>query len=95
MPPDCSKARRGAAHLSLSSVPGVLRFVLDMDVHLIPAHGPDPAHFHYDIRYLFTVSGLPPPLPAGCSLFTLEEALAAGIDDSLARALRKAAQIIG
>lgn len=64
--------------------------ILDMDVHPIPAYGPDPAHFHYDIRYLLTVPESLPPLPEDCALFTFEQALAAGMDDSLARALRKA-----
>jgi 8-oxo-dGTP pyrophosphatase MutT (NUDIX family) len=63
--------------------------ILDVDVHPIPAYGPDPAHFHYDIRYLLTA-----PDTAACHSdtrwFTLPEALAAGADDSLARALRKA-----
>jgi 8-oxo-dGTP pyrophosphatase MutT (NUDIX family) len=66
--------------------------ILDVDVHPIPAHGPDPAHSHYDIRYLFSVPGSPSPLSEDCALFTLDQALAAGIDDSLARALRKAAE---
>ena len=65
--------------------------ILDVDVHPIPAHGSEPAHFHYDIRYLLTVSGPLPPFPEGCGLFTLEQALVAGVDESLARALRKAA----
>lgn len=27
--------------------------IFDVDVHLIPANTKDPAHFHYDIRFLF------------------------------------------
>jgi 8-oxo-dGTP pyrophosphatase MutT (NUDIX family) len=68
--------------------------ILDVDVHPIPAHGPDPAHFHYDIRHLFTAPESLPPLPKDCALFTLDQALAAGIDDSLARALRKATGLL-
>jgi len=26
--------------------------IFDLDVHEIPAHGPDPAHLHYDVRFL-------------------------------------------
>jgi len=65
--------------------------ILDLDVHPIPAYGPDPAHFHYDIRYLLTAPG-PGPAPGDGETrwFTLPEALAAGADDSVARALRKA-----
>lgn len=67
--------------------------ILDVDVHPIPAHGPDPAHFHYDIRHLFTVTVATAGgrLPDGAAWFSLRGALAAGVDDSLARALRKAA----
>jgi 8-oxo-dGTP pyrophosphatase MutT (NUDIX family) len=65
--------------------------ILDVDVHPIPAHGADPAHFHYDIRYLLTAPGPDPaPRDGETRWFTLPEALAAGADDSLARALRKA-----
>jgi 8-oxo-dGTP pyrophosphatase MutT (NUDIX family) len=31
--------------------------ILDVDVHDIPARAPEPAHQHYDIRFLFEVSG--------------------------------------
>ena len=27
--------------------------IFDVDVHLIPANSKDPAHYHYDIRFLF------------------------------------------
>jgi 8-oxo-dGTP pyrophosphatase MutT (NUDIX family) len=29
--------------------------LLDVDVHTIPARGDQPAHFHFDLRYLFLV----------------------------------------
>jgi 8-oxo-dGTP pyrophosphatase MutT (NUDIX family) len=69
--------------------------ILDVDVHPIPAHGPDPPHFHYDIRHLFTVPRFPTTLPESCRLFTLDQVLAAGVDDSLARALNKATDLLG
>ncbi len=31
--------------------------ILDLDIHQIPARGEQPAHFHYDVRYLLQVSG--------------------------------------
>jgi 8-oxo-dGTP pyrophosphatase MutT (NUDIX family) len=68
--------------------------ILDVDVHFIPAHGPDPAHFHYDIRHLLAVPGPLPRLPENGALLTLDRAIAAGIDDSLVRALRKAQSAI-
>jgi hypothetical protein len=62
-----------------------------VDVHAIPAHGPDPAHFHYDIRYLLTAPGSGSvPRVSETRWFTLPEALAAGADDSVARVLGKA-----
>lgn len=64
--------------------------IFDVDMHPIPAHGPDPAHVHYDIRYLLTVPGPLSTLSEDRALFTLDQALIAGVDDSLARALRKA-----
>lgn len=27
--------------------------ILDIDIHMIPARGADPAHLHYDVRFLF------------------------------------------
>ena len=68
--------------------------ILDVDVHPIPAHGPDPAHFHYDIRHLFVAQAPGEPVLDGISWFSLPEAVAAGIDDSLCRALRKASGLL-
>lgn len=31
--------------------------IFDVDVHLIPKHGSEPAHYHYDIRFLLRVQG--------------------------------------
>lgn len=31
--------------------------IFDIDVHKIPARGDDPAHYHYDIRFIATVTG--------------------------------------
>jgi 8-oxo-dGTP pyrophosphatase MutT (NUDIX family) len=69
--------------------------ILDVDVHPIPAHGPDPPHFHYDIRHLLTAETPPPTLPEQTRWFTLEDALSAGVDSSLERALRKASVLLG
>jgi len=66
--------------------------ILDLDVHPIPAHGPDPPHFHYDFRHLFFSSGQSPA--PGPRWFTLDQALAAGVDASLERALRKASSLL-
>jgi 8-oxo-dGTP pyrophosphatase MutT (NUDIX family) len=69
--------------------------ILDVDVHPIPAFEDRPAHVHYDVRYLATSRA-----PAGrgdeeevtgVAWLTFEEALARGVDTSLARSLKKAA----
>ncbi|KAB7728183.1 NUDIX domain-containing protein [Rudanella paleaurantiibacter] len=39
--------------------------IFDVDVHLIPARGAEPAHFHYDIRYLFKANPLEPFVHSG------------------------------
>jgi 8-oxo-dGTP pyrophosphatase MutT (NUDIX family) len=66
--------------------------ILDLDVHAIPAHGPDPPHFHFDIRHVLAAPAAETVAENGeLRWFTLSEAMAAGIDDSLTRALRKAA----
>jgi 8-oxo-dGTP pyrophosphatase MutT (NUDIX family) len=66
--------------------------ILDVDVHPIPAHGPDPPHFHFDIRYVLTATPAKTDAQNGeIRWFTLRQAMAAGIDESLARTLTKAA----
>lgn len=71
------------------------RTILDVDVHAIPARGKDPAHFHFDVRYLFVTkddarpeTSEDPTRPVRWA--SLEDALALGVDASLERALRKA-----
>lgn len=34
--------------------------VLDIDIHLIPARGTDPAHLHHDVRFLFQADATQP-----------------------------------
>lgn len=76
------------------------RRILDVDVHAIPARAHDPAHFHFDVRYLLAsnarahADGAEDPARPMVWL-GLVEALAAGVDASLSRALRKAASRLG
>jgi 8-oxo-dGTP pyrophosphatase MutT (NUDIX family) len=66
--------------------------ILDVDVHPIPAFGPDPRHFHFDIRHVLAAPASETVAESGeLRWFTLREAMAAGIDESLTRALTKAA----
>jgi 8-oxo-dGTP pyrophosphatase MutT (NUDIX family) len=71
------------------------RAILDVDVHAIPARGKDPAHSHFDVRFLFVTrdearpeASEDPTRPVRWA--SLEDAVALGVDASLERALRKA-----
>ena len=71
------------------------RAILDVDVHPIPARGSDPAHFHFDVRYLLTTERDADPAASDdptrpIRWASLEEAVALGVDASLERALAKA-----
>jgi 8-oxo-dGTP pyrophosphatase MutT (NUDIX family) len=72
--------------------------ILDLDVHPIPATSKRPAHVHHDLRYLLTTraaaTAAEPLEIEKVGWFSMEEALASGADESLARALRKARQIL-
>ena len=46
--------REAAEESGLSVVP-IQEEILDLDIHAIPARGPDPAHFHYDVRFLLQI----------------------------------------
>ena len=50
-PVGVSRAGRPKEESGLSIVP-IQEEILDLDVHAIPARGPDPAHYHYDVRFL-------------------------------------------
>jgi 8-oxo-dGTP pyrophosphatase MutT (NUDIX family) len=65
------------------------RAILDLDVHAIPAFGIDPAHFHFDVRFLLTTEdgGV---LPAGAAWFDFADVAPLDRDGSLTRAVRKA-----
>ena len=73
--------------------------ILDVDVHAIPAHGGDPAHSHFDVRYLVTSeetvhaeNAEDPARPM--RWMSLEEARSRGADASLLRALGKARALL-
>jgi 8-oxo-dGTP pyrophosphatase MutT (NUDIX family) len=85
-----AREETGVAALDAPLGPGVL----DVDVHPIPPRPDRPAHVHFDLRYLLTTAEESLAVQAEevrrAGWFSLEEALAAGVDASLARALRKA-----
>ena len=68
--------------------------LLDVDVHRIPPHRAEPAHFHFDVRYLFDLAdGRPAAGDGALALRWVGLADLAGgqiEDDSVARLLRRA-----
>jgi 8-oxo-dGTP pyrophosphatase MutT (NUDIX family) len=56
-PDTLAVALREAHEESGLAVTALDRAILDLDVHQIPARGGEPAHFHFDVRYLLQVAG--------------------------------------
>ncbi|MDE0913595.1 MAG: NUDIX hydrolase [Planctomycetota bacterium] len=79
---------------SISPIP------VDLDIHAIPAHGEEPRHLHYDVRFLAQAG---PGALAACSEESLElrwvsptEAATLDLDDSVQRLLAlKAVRTLG
>ena len=79
---------------SISPIP------VDLDIHAIPAHGEEPRHLHYDVRFLAQAG---PGALAACSEESLElrwvspsEAATLDLDDSVQRLLGlKAVRTLG
>ncbi len=55
----------------------------DVDVHLIPATRTEPAHYHYDVRYLFRLTGEQVEIDG--ARWVALPILAESVDDSIAR----------
>lgn len=74
--------------------PGALPRLLDVDVHPIPARGQEPAHYHYDLRYLLVTETDGAEAAAGDGArairwVTRDDVEALDLDPGLKRALRK------
>ncbi|MCC6538238.1 MAG: NUDIX hydrolase [Bryobacterales bacterium] len=52
-----AREESGLAHVEGPLADGC---VFDVDVHLIPARGEMPAHYHYDVRFLFSADAAAP-----------------------------------
>jgi 8-oxo-dGTP pyrophosphatase MutT (NUDIX family) len=66
--------------------------IFDLDIHLIPARGAEPAHEHFDVRFLFRGASLQLPArdeAAEVRWFPRAELAAGAGDQSVLRALRK------
>jgi 8-oxo-dGTP pyrophosphatase MutT (NUDIX family) len=74
--------------------PSALPRLLDVDVHAIPARGTDPAHYHYDLRYLLIAENADAAVAGdGTTAFKWigpDDVEGLGLDHSLRRALKKA-----
>lgn len=74
--------------------------IFDVDVHRIPERKSEPAHHHFDVRFLLTTRSQidraatdDPSRPIEWRGW--EEAMTSGVDESLARALTKARRVLG
>jgi len=52
--------REASEESGLAGVTPLSDQIFDVDVHAIPANPKEPAHFHYDIRFLFTADAAAP-----------------------------------
>lgn len=79
--------------------PNGTRLPLDVDVHLIPADGGEPAHLHHDIRYLLVADDSQELVVSDESKalrwFPYAEAEEGLGEESLRRMARKAAAVLG
>ncbi len=46
-------AREASEESGITSLEPVSHEIFDLDIHPIPARGDEPAHLHYDVRFLF------------------------------------------
>jgi 8-oxo-dGTP pyrophosphatase MutT (NUDIX family) len=70
----------------------------DLDIHEIPARGTEPAHFHYDVRYMLIAPSSATPVLSGEShdlrWFSHEELAPLALDDSLRRMIAKWQRVV-
>jgi 8-oxo-dGTP pyrophosphatase MutT (NUDIX family) len=71
---------------------------IDLDIHPIPAHGREPAHFHYDVRFVL-VAGAGQELRASeesheLRWFPVAEMESVTAEESVARLARKATRLL-
>ncbi len=49
--------REGMEETGLTSLRSIQKTLFDLDIHLIPARGDQPAHYHFDMRFLLEALG--------------------------------------
>jgi len=77
----------------------LMEAIFDVDVHRIPERKNEPAHHHFDVRFLLTTES---PIDRAASddptrpieWRSYEETMASGVDASLARAIEKARHVL-
>ena len=83
-----AREETGLQHLRLAR-PGIY----DVDVHQIPARGPEPAHLHYDVRFAFYAERSARPIPSDEShevaWISLKDLPRYRVDDSVLRLAAK------
>lgn len=83
----------GLSELLAHNFCGVARTPFDLDIHAIPARGAEPAHFHYDLRFLFLADPAAPLTPETPELqlawLSLEEVEKLTDEESVLRMVRK------
>jgi 8-oxo-dGTP pyrophosphatase MutT (NUDIX family) len=85
--------REAREESGLADVRVVSTAVFDVDRHLIPARKTDPAHYHYDLRFLFEADPAAPLLVSDEShdlaWVNLSEVTRLNPEESMARMVRK------
>ncbi len=83
------EAREESGLADLVAVNGA---IFDLDIHPIPARGGEPAHLHYDVRFLLQAEAATPRVSEeshDVRWFTVEEILALGEGPSIERMVDK------
>ncbi len=85
--------REGMEESGLDSLSPVSETIFDVDVHLIPARKDEPAHYHYDVRFLLEADRHTPLTISSESKdlawVTLDDALSLSQDASIKRMVAK------
>jgi 8-oxo-dGTP pyrophosphatase MutT (NUDIX family) len=100
--PDLLEVARREAHeetgialeaLELQPLDGMKRIPFDLDIHPIPARKQEPAHFHYDLRYLLVADPSLPITPESADMkvewIPLQEVMNRTDEESVLRMVRK------
>ena len=83
----------------LTAIRFALESIYDIDVHHIPAHGAEPAHDHYDVRFAFIADRFAPTVVSAEShdlaWLPLTALAAPPTDESVERLARKTPLLLG